>query len=465
MLSEQLLTLFKTSLRGQLILPEDACYNDARKVYNGMVDKKPAIIVQCADVADVIACVNFGRDNNLLIAIKGGGHNGGGLGTCNDGLVIDLCHMKGIYVDAANKTVRTEGGCTLAEVDHATHAFGLSVPAGVFAGTGIAGLTLGGGLGYLTRKYGLSIDNLLEVSMVLADGSYVQASANNNPDLFWAVRGGGGNFGVVVSFLFQAQPVSVVYGGPMFWEMDDAKKIMQWYREYIKEAPDDINGFFAFITVPPVPHFPEAYHNKRMCAIVWCYTGNMDDAENKFQAIRDIKQPAINFAGPIPFPALQGLFDPLLPPGLQWYWKADYVNELSDEAIALHIQHASTPPAWLSAMHLYPVNGAAARVKKHETAWHYRNATWAMVIAGVDADANGKQAIINWTKDYWNALHPYAAGGAYVNFMMDEGEESIKNSYADNYKRLAEIKAKYDPNNLFRINQNIKPVKNGLAPP
>jgi FAD/FMN-containing dehydrogenase len=463
MLPEQSFILFKNSIRGKLVMPEDAGYNDARKVYNGMIDKRPALIVQCADVADIIACVNFGRENRLLIAVKAGGHNGAGLGICDDGLVIDLCCLKGIYVDTANNTVRTEGGCTLAEVDHATHAFGLAVPAGVFAGTGIAGLTLGGGLGHLTRKYGLAIDNLLEVSIVLADGSYVQASADKNADLFWAVRGGGGNFGIIVSFLFRAQPVSLVYGGPMFWEMEDAKTIMQWYRTYIKDAPDDINGFLAFITVPPIPHFPEAYHNKRMCSIVWCYTGNMAIAENIFKPARDVKQPAIDFAGPIPFPALQSLFDPLLPPGMHWYWKADYVNELSDEAIDLHIQHSTAPPAWLSAMHLYPVNGAASRVKKEETAWHYRDATWAMVIAGVDADANGKEDITNWAKEYWNALHPYSAGGAYINFMMAEGDESIKASYGDNYKKLTEIKEKYDPDNLFRINQNIKPAKGELV--
>ena len=463
MLSEQLLAPFKNSLRGKLMLPEDDGYNDARKVYNGMIDKKPALIVQCADVADVIACVNFGRENSLLIAIKGGGHNGAGLGVCDNGLVIDLRRMKGIYVDAENKTVRTEGGCTLAEVDHATHTFGLAVPSGVFAGTGIAGLTLGGGLGFLTRKHGLSIDNLLEVSIVLADGSYVQASANSHPDLFWAIRGGGGNFGIVVSFLFQAQPVSIVYGGPMFWEMDDAKTIMQWYRTYIKGAPDDINGFLAFITIPDNPHFPESHYGKRMCAIVWCYTGNMANAENIFQAIRAVKKPAIDFAGPIPFPVLQGMFDPILPPGMQWYWKADYMNELSDKMIAIHLQHSANPPAWLSTMHLYPINGAAARVKKENTAWHYRDATWAMVIAGIDAEPSGKDAVTNWAKEYWNALHPFAAGGAYINFLMDEGEENIKATYNDNYKRLSEIKAKYDPENLFRVNQNIKPAKSRLV--
>jgi len=457
MLSEPSFTPFKNSLRGKLILPADKDYQEARKVYNGMIDKRPALIVQCADVADVIACVNFGRDNGLLIAVKGGGHNGAGLGTCDDGIVIDLCRLKGIYVDADKQTVRAEGGCLLGEVDQATHPFGLAVPAGVFAGTGIAGLTLGGGLGYLTRKYGLSIDNLLEVSVVLADGSYVQVSAKSHPDLYWAIRGGGGNFGVVVSFLFRAHPVSLVYGGPMLWEMGDAKTILQWYREFIKDAPDDLNGFFAFITVPPVPPFPQDYHHKKMCGIVWCYTGDMADAEGVFQAVRAVKQPAIDFAGPIPFPALQGLFDPLMPAGMQWYWKADYVNELSDEAIDLHIAHASAAPTWLSAMHLYPVNGAAARVGKQETAWYHRDATWAMVIAGVDEHADGKSAIIRWANEYWTVLHPYTADGAYVNFMMDEGQESVKASYGENYSRLSELKARYDPHNLFKVNQNIKP--------
>ena len=464
MLSKLVLDAFKDSIRGKLIMPADAGYNDARKVYNGMIMKMPALIVQCADVADVMTCVNFGREKGLLIAVKGGGHNGAGMGTCDDGLVIDLCQLNGIYIDVENKTVRTEGGCILADVDHATHALGLAIPSGVFGGTGIGGLTLGGGIGHLTRKYGLAIDNLVEASMVLADGSYVKASVNINPDLFWAVRGGGGNFGVVVSFLFKALPVSMVYGGPMFWEMDDAKMIMQWYREYIVSAEDDLSGFFAFITIPSNPHFPEVYHAKRMCSIIWCYTGDMQNAENTLQAVRDLKQPAIDFAGPMPFPALQGLFDPLLPAGMHWYWKTDFLNELTDTAIDIHIEHSMEPPAWLSATHIYPINGAAARVGKNETAWHFRDATWAMVIAGVDENASGKNAVIKWTKDYWNALRPYSAGGGYVNFMMDEGDQGVKSTYNENYGKLAEIKSKYDPGNLFRINQNIKPAVNSLTP-
>lgn len=463
MLPAALLSSFKNSIHGRVIVPEDEGYHAARKVYNGMIDKKPAIIVQCAGVDDVIACVNFGRENNLLIAIKGGGHNGGGLGMCDDGLVIDLCKMKGIKIETESKQVLVEGGCLLSEVDAATHDYGLAVPSGVFGSTGIAGLTLGGGLGHLTRKYGLAIDNLLEVNMVLADGSYVQASASKAPDLFWAVRGGGGNFGVVVSFLFQAYPVKMVYGGPTFWEMDDAKTIMQWYRDFIVDAPDDVSGFFAFLTVPANPHFPEQYHHKKMCAIIWCCTSETPDAENIFQTIRNVKKPAIDLAGPIPFPVLQGLFDPLMPHGLHWYWKADYVNELSDEAIDLHIKHAAASPTALSAMHLYPVNGAAARVSKTETAWHHRDATWAMVMAGVAEDADGSEAITSWTKNYWEALHPHSAGAAYINFLMEEGEESVKASYNENYKRLAQIKADYDPENLFRVNQNIKPALKALV--
>jgi FAD/FMN-containing dehydrogenase len=457
MLPEALLQEFRNRLRGGFILPQDAAYDKARKGHNGMIDKRPACIVQCADTADVIACVNFARENKLLLSIKGGGHHVAGLGVCDDGLVIDLCRMRGVYTDQDKKTVRVDGGCLLSDIDHATHALGLAVPTGVFGTTGIGGLALGGGLGHLTRRYGLSIDNLLEVSMVLADGSYTKASAEHNPDLFWAIRGGGGNFGVVVSFLFRAHPVSVVYGGPMMWEQSDARAIMQWYREFIKEAPDEINGFFAFLTVPDNAHFPEAYRRKKMCGIVWCYTGKLEDGAAVLQPVRDLKKPAIDFCGTIPFPVLQSLFDPLLPAGLQAYWKGDYVKELSDTAIGIHLQYAAALPTPQSVMHLYPVNGAAARVGKNETAWNYRDAVWAMVISGVDPDPANKDLISGWAKDYWAALHPHSAGGAYSNFMMEEGEERIKAAFGDNYSRLGEIKAKYDPQNLFRVNQNIRP--------
>src|SRR3989442_1072260 len=334
----------KASLRGELIQAEDEGYDAARKVYNGMIDKRPALIARCADVADVITAVNFGRENNLLVSIRGGGHNAGGLGICNDGLVIDLSLIRYTRVDPEAGTVRVGGGSTWGDVDHATHPFGLAVPSGIISTTGVGGLTLDGGLGYLTRKSGLAIDNLIAADVVLADGRLVTANESRNADLFWALRGGGGNFGVVTSFMFKANPVHTVYGGPMLWDMDQAPAGMKWYREFIMQAPDDLNGVFAFLIVPPGPPFPEHLHNKNMCGMVWGYTGSMELAEATFKPIREKFPPALDFVGPIPQPALQSMFDPLSPPGLQWYWKADFVNELSDEAIQFHVKHGSQMP-------------------------------------------------------------------------------------------------------------------------
>ena len=459
MLDQATIEEFKASARGELIGPDDEAYEAARKVYNGMIDKCPRLIERCADVADVIGAVNFARENDLLLAIRGGGHNGGGLGVCDDGLVIDLSAMQGVRVDPKARTVRVEGGCTWGKVDHATHAFGLVTPSGIISTTGVGGLTLGGGIGHLTRKYGLAIDNLLEVDMVLADGRFATANADENEDLFWAVRGGGGNFGVVTSFLFEVHPLSTVYAGPMLWHVEQAEEVMRWYRDFIEQAAEDINGFFAFLVVPPGPPFPEHLHGKTMCGIVWCYTGSMDEAEAAFRPIRqELGPPALDLVGPLPYPMLQSMFDALYPPGHQWYWRADFVNELSDEAIRLHLRYGSEIPTMQSTMHLYPVNGAAHRVGPHDTAFSYRDATWAEVIVGVDPDPANNERITSWTKEYWEALHPYSGGGAYVNFMMDEGQERVRATYRDNYERLAQIKNKYDPNNLFRVNQNIKPV-------
>ncbi|PSL43864.1 FAD/FMN-containing dehydrogenase [Chitinophaga niastensis] len=449
---------FRESLRGGLIMPQDAGYDDARKVYNAMISKHPRMIACCTDVADVIRSVNFARENNMLLSIRSGGHNAGGLGICEDGLVIDLSLMKYTRIDLQAKTVVAGGGCTWGDIDHATHAFGMATPSGIISTTGVGGLTTGGGIGYLTRKYGLSIDNLLAVDMVLADGSFVVANANQNQDLFWAVRGGGGNFGVVTSFTFKLHPVSMVYGGPILYELSESATVMKWYSKLIKDAPDDLNGFFAFLTVPPVAPFPEHLHLKKMCGIVWAYTGPMENAEEAFKPIRSFKTPALDFVGPLSQPALQSMFDGLYPTGLQWYWRADFVKELSEEAIAAHIKFGNELPTMHSTMHLYPVNGAASRVSNTSTPWSYRDATWAMVIVGVDPDPANKEKITNWTKQYWETLHPYSAGGAYVNFMMDEGEARVKATYGENYERLVTIKNKYDPNNLFRVNQNIKPT-------
>jgi hypothetical protein len=459
MMSAQFIEQLRSSFRGELIQPTDARYEESRKVYNAMISRKPRLIAKCVDAADVIAAVNFGREQNLKVSIRGGGHNAGGLGICDDGLVTDLSQIKFVHVDPAAQTVRVGGGCTWADVDHATHAFGLAVPSGVISTTGVGGLTLGGGLGHLTRKCGLTIDNLLAADVVLADGRFVVASAKENSDLFWAIRGGGGNFGVVTSFLFKAHPVHTVCAGPMLWGMEQAADIMKWYREFIVHAPHEINGFFAFLTVPPGPPFPEALHFKKMCGIVWCYTGSLEEANKMLEPLRSFRRPAFEFFAPMPYPMLQGMFDGLYVPGLQWYWKADFLKELSDEAITLHIKHGEQLPTLHSTMHMYPINGAVHKAGNNDTAWSYRDALWSEVIVGVDPDPTNRDRITAWARNYWEAVHPYGAGGGYVNFMMEgEGEDRIRGTYRHNYERLAQIKAKYDPNNFFRVNQNIRPA-------
>ena len=457
LVKSEITSKLKSDIRGSVFLAEDPGYEEARKVYNAMIDKHPAIIVQCADVADVITAVRFAREHEFLLAVRGGGHNGGGLGTCDNGLVIDLSRMKGVRVNPEKCTVRVEGGCTWGDVDHATLGFGLATPSGIVSTTGVGGLTLGGGLGHLTRKFGLTIDSLLGADMVLADSSFVTVSADEHSELFWAIRGGGGNFGVVTSFLFRLHPVKTVVAGPTLWSLDKAANVMCWYREFITRTREDLNGFFAFLTVPPLPSYPEHLHLQRMCGVVWCYTGPEEQSEAVFQPIRDFGPPAFYGIRAMPFQTLQSTFDTLYPPGMQWYWKGDFVNELSEEAIALHVEHGSRIPTLHSRMHLFPIDGAAHRVGAAETAFSYRDATWAEVIAGIDAASANSEQITNWAKEYWSALHPHSAGGAYVNFMMDEGQDRVKDSYRGNYDRLAAAKAKYDPTNLFRVNQNILP--------
>jgi len=462
-LDENSIQQLKAAVRGRIIEPTDKDYDDARKVYNAMIDKKPRLIVRCFDVADVIASVNFARENGRLLAIRSGGHNAGGLGIADDALVIDLAQIKYTRVDPAARTVTVGGGCTWGDVDHATHAFGMATPSGILSTTGVGGLTLGGGIGMFTRKCGLTIDNLLSADIVLANGRFVKANSDENTDLFWAIRGGGGNFGVVTSFTFKLHAIDTVYGGPMLYDFNETTNVMKWYRSFITEAPDDLSGYFALLTVPPAPPFPEHLHLKKMCGIVWACTAGQNEAEEMFKPIRAFKKPALDFVGPIPHPALQSMFDGLYPPGLQWYWRAHFVNELSDEAIAEHVRFGATLPSMHSTMHMYAINGAASRVGKQDTAWNYRDATWAQVMVGVDPDPANKEKLIRWTKDYYDALRPYSAAGAYVNFMMDEGEDRVKATYGDNYQRLVAIKDKYDPQNLFRVNQNIKPSGTKLA--
>jgi FAD/FMN-containing dehydrogenase len=445
------------TMRGNLIQRGDPSYDEARKIYNAMIDKHPALIAQCSNVADVIAAVNFARDNDIIVAIRGGGHNGPGLGTVDDGLVIDLSPMNGVRIEPAARTARVEGGAQLGELHHATHAFGLATPSGIISTTGVGGITLGGGIGHLTRQLGLSIDNLLEADVVLADGSFVTANEKEDADLFWALRGGGGNFGVVTSFLFKLHPISTVYGGPMLWPLERSAEVLRWYRDFIVQAPDALNGFFAFITVASTAPFPEELWNQKMCGVVWCYTG--DTPEEVFAPIRaQFGPPALDWVGPIPRPALETMFDGLYPPGDQWYWKADFVKEIPDEAVDIHVAYAEQLPTWKSTMHLYPIDGVAGRVAKDATAWNYRDAKWGMVMVGVSPDPADNERMIDWTRSYWSALHPYSAGGAYVNMMMEEGQDRVRAAYGEHYDRLAAIKRTYDPGNLFRVNQNIQPA-------
>jgi FAD/FMN-containing dehydrogenase len=447
-------------LRGPLLERDHPDYDEVRKVYNGMIDKRPRMIARCVDVADVITVVKFGCKNGLLIAIRGGGHSGPGLGSCDDGLVIDLSLMKGVRVDPTRRRVRVSPGCTQGDVDHATHAFGLAVPAGIVSTTGIGGLTLGGGIGYLTRKYGLTIDNLIEADVVLADGSFVTASQGENPDLFWALRGGGGNFGVVTSFVFQAHPVHTVYAGPIFWDQAQARLIMQRYRDFLPGAPEELGMFLGLKTVPSTDPFPRAEWGKRICALISCYPGSAEQAERVMRPLlENLPPPLLRAMNIMPFPTLQSLFDALLPKGLQWYWKGDFVTTLSDDAIDAHLESAARTPSELSLMHLYPIDGAVHRVQKNETAWNARNATWSMVIAGIDPDPQKAGALMRWGRAYWEAVRPHNSGGGYVNFMMgDEGEQRLKATYDDNYERLTTLKKKYDPSNRFRVNQNIRPA-------
>jgi FAD/FMN-containing dehydrogenase len=450
---------FSQALRGALIGREHPEYDGARKLYNGAIDKRPLLIAQCVDAADVMTAVNFGRDNKLPIAVRGGGHSGPGLGSVDDGLVIDLSQMRGVRVDPEARTVRVAAGCVTGDVDHAAHAFGLAVPFGIVSTTGVGGLTLSGGHGYLSRQYGLAIDNLIEADVVLADGSLKVASETKNADLLWALRGGGGNFGVVTSFLFRAHPASMIYGGPIIWELGEAARIMRWYRDFQATAPEEFCVFLGLQKVPAGDPFPREHWDKKVCVLMAVHNGAPGEGERAVQAMRAaLPKPIIDWAGPMPYPAVQSLFDGLYPKGLHWYWKGDFVKTLPDEAIEAHLAHMETIPSALSAMHLYPIDGAVRRVKKSDTAWNARDTTWSMVILGLDTDPAASPRLRQWARDYWAGVHPFNLAGGYPNFMMDdEGRERLEATFGDNYPRLAALKKKFDPANLFRVNQNIRP--------
>ena len=448
------------AFKGRLTGPDDSGYDEARAVYNAMIDRRPALVASCTSAEDVSLVVGFARDHGLPLAVRGGGHHGAGLGTCDDGVVLDLSPLKDVEVDPKARTVRVAGGCVWGEVDRVTNPHGLATPSGIISTTGVGGLSLGGGLGHLTRACGLTVDNILEADLVLANGEQVRASADENADLYWAIRGGGGNFGVVTSFLFRLHEVDTVVAGPTFWPVELTAEVLTAYRDFLPQLPRELNAFFLVGSVPPAPPFPEELHLRKVCGVVWCYVGDDTDAAARLMAplLDALPQPLLHGPAPMPHPALQSAFDGLYPPGDQWYWRADFVNEVPGEAAELHARFGAELPTWKSTMHLYPIDGAAHDNAPTDTAWSYRDARWASVYAGVDTDPANADLIKRWTVDYFDALHPFSAGGAYVNMMMDEGQERVRASYRDNYARLARIKADRDPGNLFRLNQNIEPA-------
>jgi FAD/FMN-containing dehydrogenase len=444
-----------SAVKGRVVEPDAPDYDESRALFNAMIDKRPAAIAYCVDDADVTAAVHYATEHDLRIAIRCGGHNGGGLGSVDDGLVIDLSPMKAIEVDAGAKVARVQGGALLKEVLDATHQHGLTVPVGIIGTTGVGGLTLGGGVGHLSRGLGLTIDNLLAATVVLADGTVVQTDTERDPDLFWAIRGGGGNFGVVTEFTFRCHPATTVLAGPVLYDLDDAADVLRWYRDFVPAQPDELGIWYGLVTVPPGPPFPEELHLRRTAALILTQIG--EEESDAMRAARSFGSPLLDGVAPMPLPVWNTAFDPVYSAGDQWYWRGSFVDELSDGAIEVHVRFHESMPTWKSTMHLYSIDGAASRVGNDETAWAYRQAKWAQVVAGVDPDPANAGAITEWCKGYSDALKPYVLAGGYSNFAMDEPDR-VHGMYGANYDRLARIKAQYDPDNVFSVNQNIKPA-------
>ncbi len=449
--------MLREQVRGDLFTPDDAGYEEARTVYNAMIDRHPRVVVRCANVDDVVAAVGFAREHELDLAVRGGSHSVPGFGTCDGGVVIDLSRMRGVTVDPASRTARAEGGATWGDFNNATYEHGLATTGGIISTTGVGGLTLGGGIGYLARGFGLSCDNLVSAEVVTADGRRLTASEDENDDLFWALRGGGGNFGVVTSLEFKVHPVKEIYGGPMFFEVDDAADVLRFYRDFIVDAPEQFGGFPAWQIAPPLPFIPEERHGDTFLAFVACWAGPLEEGESALKPLRDVAPVVAEMVGPMPYPALNSAFDALVPPGLQHYWKANFVKELSDAAIDAHLEHGPDVPAVNSTVHIYPINGACHRVGADETAFAYRDATFATVIAGMWPEPADNDANIAWVRRYYEATAPHSEEGGYINFMADDDQGRIEANYKGNYGRLVDIKRKYDPDNLFHVNQNIRP--------
>jgi len=458
-MSDTTIATLRDHVRGEVITPDDVGYEQARTVHNGMIDRRPRAVIRCVDIADVRAVVQVARQDGLDLAVRGGGHSVPGFGTADDALVADLSAMKAVRVDPRTRTARVEGGATWGDLDHATHSFGLATTGGVVSTTGVGGLTLGGGIGHLARGCGLSCDNLLSADVVTADGDLVTASEDDHADLFWALRGGGGNFGVATSLKFRLHPVETIYGGPIFYPLDNARHALEFFDDFIAKAPEQLGAFFMFQIAPPLPFIPEERHGETLCGIVACWSGPLEEGEPALAPLLEEAGPVVaHHVGPMPYPALNSAFDGLYPDGLQHYWKTNFGRELAPEAVDAHLQHGPLVPSVHSTMHIYPIDGAVHRVPAEATAFTHRDARFATVIAGMWPDAADNEANTRWVRDYYEAIAPHSQEGGYVNFMAGDDQDRIRASYGDNYDRLAAVKTTYDPDNLFHLNQNIAPA-------
>ncbi|WP_100500458.1 FAD-binding oxidoreductase [Geodermatophilus chilensis] len=444
-------------IRGQVIRPEDPDYEEARHVYNAMIEARPHLIVRCAGTDDVVAAVRYAAESGRAVAVRGGGHSVPGFGTADDAVVVDLSAMQAVDVDPQARTASAGGGTTWGRFNDATAASGLATTGGIISTTGIGGLTLGGGIGYLTRGAGLSCDNLVAAEVVTADGRVVTADEGEHADLFWALRGGGGNFGVVTRFTFRLHPVDQIYGGPMFFELADAPAVLTFFREFIRDAPREYGGFPAFQIAPPLPFVPEDRVGEPFVAVISCYNGPAEEGARIVDGLREVAAPVAEHVGPMPYPALNSAFDPLVPPGLQHYWKAAFVTELTDEAIATHVEHGARVPVVNSTMHIYPIDGAVHDVPPDATAFGHRDANFATVIAGMWPDPADDEANTRWVRDYHAAIAPHSQAGGYTNFASADDASKVADNYGANYERLREVKRTWDPGNLFHLNQNIVP--------
>jgi hypothetical protein len=450
-----LMDAFRNDFRGQVILPGDAGYDMARRIWNASIDKHPGLIARCSGVADIVHAVKFARANDLLVAVRSGGHNVGGRALCDDGIVIDLSAMKGVFVDPQRRTVRVQAGATLGDVDRETHLHGLAVPVGVVSRTGIAGLTLGGGVGWLVRKYGLTCDNVLSCEIVTAEGGLVTANDEINADLFWGLRGGGGNFGIVTSFLYRAHPVSAVLGGLILHARDQAGAVLRHYRAFMASAPEELTAYAGLISAPD---------GKPAVGVIACYCGDLTEGERVLKPLRAFGSPILDAIQPMPFPAMQKLVDDSFPDGTHNYWKSTFLKELSDEAIDLIVEHANRAQSPLSGVVIEFYGGAAGEIGQADTAFAQRQAEYNVGIMAQWTNAQWTAAAenekhIGWARGLWDALKPYSSGGYLLNFLGDENPDAVRAAFASNHARLVELKTKYDPTNFFSLNQNVVPAR------